>query len=850
MKAKPELLFAIECADVRLEWRGPQVRRGDDASDDTEGWRDGLLRVAIAGTAEQALRVMRPTVDVAPDDVGSEVGPLLYEETRYDVHLRTSNPDVRVALRHQDPSLLREVHQTDGGQQLYGGINFKRHVGDSRFEVLRNDEKLLQFEVEVVPSKLDYKSDYEQLIADVQDTMVGLVLAWLRSTWKSGQVDPARKRSPTDLEWLLHLGVLLDDLEMALGRVAAQPIRSLSRDQEWQQAERIRRPTSGVRAAIRKGHGRGPWVSGGSLPIRRSLLAARTTSTLDTPEHRWLQARVQAVRRRLGTVLAQRVARQAKSKPSARSLREIERLEQYEARVARLERLEPLAAATAPPPPGFSSLKLQSAPGYAEAARILLLLELGLQMSGGALELSLGDLAQLYEVWCFLAVVQLVSEMLNMPCDPHDLVQVEAAGLRVLLTGGKRSEVRFDMGQGRTVRVAYQETFSTDVLFQQKPDIVVAIEAQHWPTLRLIMDAKYRLDASDQARKRYGGPAPPQDALGVLYRYRDAILSQLPKNQAAQLPESAHSQGGRSVVQAVALYPWRVPENERDGFARGELWSHLKRTGVGAVPLLPSDRHWLATWLGRALRQSPWDMAEQQTQAVGRAVAESWVQAASQGVLVGTLRGHDPAAHLAWCREHHCYYLKRRKRQPRQARVRFVALYEPSSISPQRGRVFSMARVVDYAEVQRGTIETPWPARRKGVVARYTLSEWVELPHPINAPGPGRGMRQERWTSRLGLERAETLDELALETVQEWQLVDALRSASIAHEIRAGRIRDLAADQPGHGVIRLSNGAELRWLGPAGFRISAGELTWSEANVKACVAQVKWLLAREPGLIK
>ena len=62
------------------------------------------------------------------------------------------------------------------------------------------------------------------------------------------------------------------------------------------------------------------------------------------------------------------------------------------------------------------------------------------------------------------------------------------------------------------------------MLIPQRPDMVITLEKKDWPAMHLVLDAKYRLDASPDYINRYKSPGPPEDALNSMHRYRDAIL--------------------------------------------------------------------------------------------------------------------------------------------------------------------------------------------------------------------------------------------------------------------------------------------------------------------------------------
>lgn len=502
----------------------------------------------------------------------------LREQTDYLLFLRSCT-DQPVEVVHRDPVLLRDLACSDNGRVVHGRINFGSQIGRTLLSFQVAGEPELDLELEVLPTKLDYAEDYARLVEDTQEILAGLVLEHLRSTFQPGR--PTGVPQPSRLEWLTLLRHAADELERALTQIARRPQRALTRDPQQTRAERVQRADASLRRGVLRGAGAGrtlPLRQG--LPVRERLEERRARPTLDTPEHRWLAARLAEVRHRLARL------RQAEQllPGSARLRRTLEEITALEERIVRLSQLEPLAAAAGAPPPGFASLPLQILPGYAEAYRACLLLSQGLRLEGGPVDLALKDLHLLYEYWCFLTLLRLLGAVLGQQMAPRELLVVEQQGLRVRLQRGQTHAVGFAAPDGRRVALTYNPRFTAEpLLVPQQPDFLLEIQEPGGAARLLVLDAKYRLDASPAYLARHGVPGPPEEALNDLHRYRDAI----------RLPGAAGSR--RVVTQAVALFPYR--EDEPGRFRGSRLSRSLECIGVGALPLLPGSTEYLEEWL-------------------------------------------------------------------------------------------------------------------------------------------------------------------------------------------------------------------------------------------------------------
>lgn len=502
----------------------------------------------------------------------ADEGPRLREQTSYAVFLR-STTDAPVALYHPDPVLLHGLRSSDGGRVVHGTVDFGGQVGRSTFEVRVGGETEREFTVEVFPTKLDYQRDYTRLVEETQEVLTGLVLEYLRSTFQYGVEAPVAR--PSRLEWLLLLRFVAGDLERALHQIARGPRRELARSAHPVRAERVRRPDAPLRRAVLRGAGAGDFRTlEGGVTVRERVEEHRPRPTLDTPEHRWLAARLREIRRCLAHLRREEDGAPPGGRSGGRRERVVGEIRTLEDRIARLERLPPLAAAGGDPPSGWASLPLGSAPGYREAHRACRILSLGLRLEGGPVRLAVRDLHLLYEQWCFLALVRLTAEATGHPPPAGQLLAAEQGGLRVRLRRGWEHTVSFPLADGGALALVYNPRFGADpLLVPQQPDVLLELRRPGSPPMRRVLDAKYRIDPSPEYRRRYGSPGPPEDALNGLHRYRDALR----------------------VEQAIALFPHR--DAEADPFGGSRLWGSVERIGVGALPFLPGETGYVAEWL-------------------------------------------------------------------------------------------------------------------------------------------------------------------------------------------------------------------------------------------------------------
>ncbi len=807
-------LFRIETDKVILIWSGPDTH-SRNLPGETE---TPVGRLVISLRRHNSTFESNTWRDVVPPEVANDpllhIGPRLYEETNYTVYLR-SKTNEKVELRHRDPVILRGLNETDEGKTIHGSINFRGQVGRSLFSVFLGGRPELDFEVEIFPSKLDYTTDYEALLADVQDILTALVLEYLQSTFHLGLA--TQSKTPTRLEWIILLSHVLEKLERGLRYIEQHPHRSLTNKIAMDKAHSVQKVSSILLKAIIQGKGSGSYIDTRSgVKIRVKLPTWCPRSTLDTPEHRWFATQLARIRKRLAEIHREEKRQASEGNENDKKKKIIKEISSLENRIASLQRIDPIKSATGSPPSGFASLTLQTAPGYKEAYRACLILLKGLRVYGGPVGLSIKEIHLLYEYWCYLSIIRLIADLLGKRIPVERLVAVERDGLKIRLKHGYQSIVSFENDDSRRIEVTYNPTFSKESsLLPQRPDIVLTFHHPDWPPMRLILDAKYRINLSEDYINQFGSPGPPPDAINVLHRYRDAILEE----SNSEGPRSERVK--RSVIEGTALFPY---VDKQDNFKSSRLWLSLERLGIGALPFLPSETRYVEEWLMKVLKRGGWSTAERAIPHIAHEQLRSWRDAAKEIVLVAVLRGSNPKEHLDWICSKKLYYTPLTQTQRRQFAARWIAIYSPSSLRSGIGAVTHVAAVEKIEVLKRQDIPTPWDSRQNAEELQviYHLDKITRLERVIENRGHnGRGMRfsQNRWTSRLGLERAKELRELFMETEPEWRLYEELKAANVKFNIKPGRPTLRSGDDLSGRCWFVIEDLLIQYRGSAGFMI-------------------------------
>lgn len=482
------------------------------------------------------------------------------------VQSRTGGP---VEVLHRDPAQVAGLVRADGGRVVHGTVRVRDEVGLSAFTFCAGGAPEAEVVLAVVPTKVS-PADLDAMRADVSAAWAGAArVAWGAAAsgaeWGDDRSRPA---------WLALLRTAVDALDGPLASISRRPESALVEREHEMPASRLRGDGRGLRA-IRRGRGSGLWRRVGSTAIREKVVASVLDDTHDVSAHRWLRATLDRARRDLAQIRREE-AEHARAE-HARSEALLSDLDLLSGRLRRLSRQRPLADADASRAPALAPLVLRRRPAYRQAFDALRLLDRGLWVASGEIETAWLGTARLYETWAALRVVQGLAEVLEAEA-PEAPFGSDAVGAQTRVGRGQRRAITVE-GRGVSVEVAYEPRFASGPgLLAQRPDLVLTLRRPGQAPRRAVLDAKYRRDDTPGYGRRHGAPGPPEDALGDLHRYRDAIVD---------------ARGSRLIERVAALYPHRATR----GFEASRLWRAHAEVGVGAIPLVPGQGEWLTTWL-------------------------------------------------------------------------------------------------------------------------------------------------------------------------------------------------------------------------------------------------------------
>ncbi|HGS4462789.1 TPA: DUF2357 domain-containing protein [Vibrio metschnikovii] len=538
--------------------------------------------------------------------------PLFFENTQYQFEWVFFSEVTNARLTHRSQSVNEafrfapEVKTARGvvPARLTGTINTGNDVGWLRLPLTfeHNGKTQTQhFAFEVLPTKMALHQDLPAMYQAI-DKVYPL---WRFSLVEKTEQDAAtsQHRGHFPLMWLANFASLRERFEQGLKVICAAP------------HSRLQPMVANIKAAKLKGrlpHKLAEKVkqdfANGQYDKRYAV--EKKQLSVDTPENRFIKMAVSKSKRQLAEF--EHKLRQSNQAPERQRLsdsflNELHSWQQPLQKVLGQSFLKEVGAYT-----GLNreSLVLQQKTGYSAVYRIWQELKFYLDVFGNQSSISMKSVAEIYEVWCFLCLKQILEQDLGF-----ELVENSATKLaqndffEYQLKDGFAGAFRFKRSDGVTARLAHEPKFTKkgksirSYLVNQEPDIVLEVTLPKSADLTKsgsseekqfiwLFDAKYRIKTEknrfdDSNEDIESTDYVPDDAINQMHRYRDALirLSEPHGHESSSGNAGQPAKKSRPVFGAFALYPGFFDQ----ATTPNPYAAAIEEVGIGAFALLPSQ---------------------------------------------------------------------------------------------------------------------------------------------------------------------------------------------------------------------------------------------------------------------
>lgn len=509
--------------------------------------------------------------------------PLFFEQQNY-LLLIEGIGDNEITFWHDNQNVRNRITKTGKSYNILSGIiNFGNDIGFSDLVVQLNGKDYLKITIEVFPSKITYKEDYEDILSDVTSEIYSVAFDFLKKTYKAYIQDDTRVSSP--VEFLAIINRIFTQYLKSVDAIISRPHHKLEASYPIIRADKIKHTD---RRTIR-------WIQNhpGSLS-RNNLhtLPEKAPSVVkqvsyDTTENRLVKYILQLTQRKLVDFKKNYLLMERNT-----DLQHVNRINSMIDQLNQRLNSSFLSEVSDYKSSVGLSLVMTMALGYRELYKYHIMLLHGLSITGDIFKMSLKDLSVLYEYWCFIKINSIIKQKNQLVS--QDLVKLRNNGLFISLVKGTGSEIIYRSFIGEKITLSYNPKIGNIPTITQQPDNVLCLEKIGSDySYEYIFDAKYRINPaivdSDYYKYISTTPGPEVDDINTMHRYRDAIVYQ---SQATTFQ--------RLMFGAYVLFPY----HDEETYSKHRFYTSIEKVNIGGLPFLPSTTSLVTSLIDKLISET------------------------------------------------------------------------------------------------------------------------------------------------------------------------------------------------------------------------------------------------------
>lgn len=679
-----------------------------------------------------------------------QVRPIFFENGIYQV-IVISKQDQELDFYHEHPILRQAISRMELAEipMLIGNLQFQNEVGLTTFEIRSFNQVLLEVTLEMFPVKLDYQNDYRKLLEEVNDEIYNLAFHFIRKTYLGASIK--LEGNPSRAEFYRLITKHFKQFIQAVTRIEKQPHHRLETTHVKVRGDQLSKADSYTRKYLQKRSqafievDKGIRINGKTMMPLVGVRAKKELS-YDTVENRYVKWMMERLIHKVDDLLAalNNQTKRWNEKPDSELLSRLRQMKKeielkkkniFWQSIGRLDR-------------SVMSLVLQMASGYRDAFQIFLTVSKGLMLQGKLYQMSVKDVATLYEYWTFLKLGQILNSKYTLIS--QDIVSVNRDGLFVNLEANRTAKriFRHPVTKER-IELTYQKYEKDLPTIPQKPDSMLTIEKKGKAhNYNYVFDAKYRIDYAQPDsyyQNHYKTAGPVEEDINTMHRYRDSLVAM------------NNGPYERTAYGAYVLFPW----SDEQSYKEHHFYKSIGQVNIGALPFLPQATEMVEQFLEHLIEKSPEEIQEEGI--LPRGTKEEWESSLEEKVLVGTISNDEDYREYI---QQGFYQLPVRKLKKGWNEAKYVALYTISGVG-ENG-------ITEYGEIKQ--ISTA------GEYIHLLIEDWKSTKQVIK---PVKyGIATYMMTTLTQLNEAKELPELYMKNKQEMTLWRMLRRASDQIEIK------------------------------------------------------------------
>ena len=504
---------------------------------------------------------------ISSDNIQYIKGLYLKEYSDYGIIIQSKNKDNKnIEFYHDNLNIRKKVTRiTSKSQDLSGIINFKGDIGYTDLIVKVNNKEELKITLEVYPSKISYKEDYQAILNDVNEEIYNLAYGFLSRTYMSTQI--INKKNNNDSEFYSILTYVFDKLIRSIDIILCNPNHMLQKEESIVKYHKVRNVSNESIKYLEKRPYLLNKVNNSYVP-EKALVVKKIVSE-DTKENRFTKFMLIKIIKKIDAFII-KYDKNKKDENSAERYKNnkdtdvIEKLRKYKREISKRLNTSFLSRVSPQYNEANLSLVFSMGSGYKDLYKYYLMLQKGLSINSNIFTLSMKELSVLYEYWCFIKINSLLKKKYKLIST--DVLKLNKDGVYVTLKKGKEASFKYLNPKTNEEFIVYYNAGRDSKTVSQKPDNILSIcKDGTLKAYEFIFDAKYKIDTSSKYKEKYNTPGPKEEDINTMHRYRDAIIYDYKKDKLFHknsLKPKNSKNLGKDEISNMDIYSSKYSKNE------------------------------------------------------------------------------------------------------------------------------------------------------------------------------------------------------------------------------------------------------------------------------------------------
>lgn len=511
--------------------------------------------------------------------------PVFYETATYNVSIYMTDVDTAPCVLHKMKEVTELFSVIKVGEHKWlmsAPLKFVNEPGifelTYKYKPSGKPERTDTLSFRVVSPKLDTKDNYNHILAEINAQYNEIIYQYLTLTLQNLQ---RGGKSNNDVVWLSIFRSIAGDYEKWVRYIVDKPHLRQTRQVYHDRADRIKRWTPHMEEHYAE-------VKAEGRLEREYFRHDEIIHTHNTRENRFVKFTLDRIGKRLTSIVETIKDKNVRAKEADKVAdSELAELDGYVSsiRLANSKLFRNLHGV----PLRSESMVLQKRTGYAQVYKYWLLHQKGIELFEGTNAIGVRPIWELYELWCFLKMRQMVAHILGLSFDnPEEISENPMPMVKPFEDNNQEHTVFYNSTDGLKVRLHYHHTYSRKTgevhtaTTENRPDIVLTIIKPDGFELTYLFDAKYRLlddsklnkEDREELTANGGADTPPADAINQMHRYRDAIY----------YGSDRQTHAAKEIIGGYILFPGR---GDNDSVRQRFFYKSIETVNIGAFPLLP-----------------------------------------------------------------------------------------------------------------------------------------------------------------------------------------------------------------------------------------------------------------------